>query len=65
MNKEIFEVKWVEMRGQAKTWWGRLTEAELEQTGGNAEQIVGLLQRKYGITRQRAIIEFTRRIKDL
>ena len=29
-------------------WWGKLTDDDLEQAGGNAEQIVGVLQQKYG-----------------
>jgi uncharacterized protein YjbJ (UPF0337 family) len=65
MNKDIFEGKWKEMRGQIKEWWGKITDDDLEQAGGNAEQIVGLLQQKYGYTRQRAEDEFNRRIKEV
>ena len=65
MNKDIFEGKWKEMRGQIKEWWGKLTDDELEQANGNAEQIVGLLQQKYGYTREAAEKEFNRRIEDL
>jgi len=65
MNKDIFEGKAKEMRGQIKEWWGKLTDDELEQAGGNAEQIVGLLQQKYGYTREHAEEEFNRRIADV
>jgi len=65
MNKDIFEGKWKEMRGQLKEWWGELTDDELEQANGNAEQIVGLLQQKYGYTREAAEKEFNRRIEDV
>ena len=65
MNKDIFEGRWKEMRGQVKAWWGKLTDDDLEQAGGNVEQIVGLLQQKYGYTRERAEEEFNRRIQDL
>jgi len=65
MNKDIFEGKWKEMRGQVKEWWGKLTDDDLDKVSGNAEQIVGLLQQKYGYTRQRAEEEFNRRIKDV
>ena len=65
MNKDIFEGKWKEMRGQVKEWWGKLTDDDLDKVSGNAEQIVGLLQQKYGYTRQRAEEEFNRRIKDM
>jgi uncharacterized protein YjbJ (UPF0337 family) len=65
MNKDIFEGNLKEMHGQFKEWWGKLTDDDLVQAGGNAEQIVGLLQQKYGYTRQRAEEEFNRRIKDV
>ncbi|HJW90221.1 MAG TPA: CsbD family protein [Anaerolineales bacterium] len=65
MNKDIFEGKWKEMRGQIKEWWGKLTDDDLEQAAGNAEQIIGLLQQKYGYTRERAEEEFNRRIKEV
>jgi len=65
MNEDIYEGKLKEMRGQLKEWWGKLTDDDLEQAGGNAEQIVGLLQQKYGYTRERAEEEFNGRIKDV
>ena len=65
MNEDIFEGKWKEMKGQIKEWWGKITDDELEQANGKAEQIVGLLQQKYGYTREAAEEEFNRRIKDL
>jgi uncharacterized protein YjbJ (UPF0337 family) len=63
MNKDIFEGKWKEMSGQIKVWWGKLADDDLEQAGGNAEQIVGLLQQKYGYTREHAEEEFNRRVE--
>jgi uncharacterized protein YjbJ (UPF0337 family) len=65
MNKDIFEGKWKEMKGQIKEWWGQITDDELEKAAGNAEQIVGLLQQKYGYTHERAEEEFNRRIKEV
>ena len=64
MNKDIYEGKWKEMHGQIKEWWGKLTDDDLEQAGGNAEQIVGLLQQKYGYTRERAEDEFNSRLNE-
>jgi uncharacterized protein YjbJ (UPF0337 family) len=65
MNKDIFEGKWKEMRGQIREWWGELTDDDLEKANGNAEQIFGLLQQKYGYTREKAEAEFNRRIEDV
>jgi uncharacterized protein YjbJ (UPF0337 family) len=65
MNQDISAGKWKEMRGQVKEWWGKLTDDELEQTAGNVEQIIGLLQQKYGYSKERAAEEFNRRIIDV
>ena len=63
MNKDIFEGKWKETRGQVKEWWGKLTDDDLERVGGKADQLIGLLQQKYGYTRQRAEEEINRRLE--
>ena len=65
MNKDIFKGKWKELRGQVKETWGKITDDELEQAAGNADQIVGLIQQKYGYTHQKAEEEFNRRIHDV
>lgn len=62
MDKDIFEGKWMEMRGQVKEIWGKLTDDELEITGGQSQQIVGLLQMRYGYNRQRAEREFNQKL---
>jgi uncharacterized protein YjbJ (UPF0337 family) len=61
MNKDVFEGKWKQMRGQAKDWWGKLTDDDLERVGGKYDKFVGLLQEKYGYTRERAEEEINRR----
>jgi uncharacterized protein YjbJ (UPF0337 family) len=53
------------MGGQIKMWWRKLTEDELEPAGGNAEINVGLLQQKYGSTRQRTEEKFDQRMKEV
>jgi len=65
MNQDVFEGKWKEMRGQLKEWWGELTDDDLEKANGQADQIVGLLQQKYGYTHEAAEEEFNKRIKDV
>lgn len=65
MNRDVFEGKWKEFVGQIKEWWGKLTDDELEEANGKAEQIIGLLQQKYGYTRERAEDEFDRRLQEV
>jgi len=63
MNNNVFEGKWKQMRGQAKVWWGKLTDDDLEKVGGNFDKFIGLLQEKYGYTQQQAKEEFQKRTK--
>jgi len=63
MNNNIFQGKWKQMRGQAKVWWGKLTDDDLEKVGGNFDKLIGLLQEKYGYTQQQAQEEYEKRTK--
>ncbi len=62
MNKDIFEGKWKQMRGEAKGWWGKLTDDDLDRAAGKFEVLAGLLQEKYGYSRQRAADEIDKRV---
>ncbi len=63
MNKDILEGKWKQVRGEAKAWWGKLTDDDLDRAGGKFDVLVGLLQEKYGYDRQKAADEIDNRIK--
>ena len=54
MNKDIFEGKWKQIRGEAKVWWGKLTDDDLDKVEGKFDVFVGLLQEKYGYSRENA-----------
>jgi uncharacterized protein YjbJ (UPF0337 family) len=64
MNKDIFEGKWNQMRGQVKGWWGKLTDDDLDRVGGKYDQFVGLVQEKYGYTRERVEDELDKRMAE-
>ena len=60
MNQDIASGKWKELKGKAKEQWGRLTDDELDRAEGRADQVIGLLQQKYGYARERAEQEYRR-----
>ena len=64
MNQDIFEGKWKQIQGEAKAWWGKLTDDDLERAAGKYEVCVGLLQEKYGYTRERAADEIDQRVTE-
>jgi uncharacterized protein YjbJ (UPF0337 family) len=47
-NKNIIKGKWKELKGNLQKTWGKLTDDELEQTGGDVKAIGGIVQQKYG-----------------
>lgn len=64
MNKDVFEGKWKQIRGEAKGWWGKLTDDDLERAGGKYDVFTGVLQEKYGYTRERATAEIEKRMSE-
>jgi uncharacterized protein YjbJ (UPF0337 family) len=62
MNNDIVEGKWKQVRGEAKGWWGKLTDDDLERAGGKFDVLTGMLQEKYGYSRERAAQEIDKRM---
>ncbi len=48
MNWDQIKGNWTEAKGKAREKWGELTDDELEEAGGKRDQLVGLIQEKYG-----------------
>ena len=64
MNHDILAGKWKQMRGEVKTWWGNLTDDDFERIGGQKDKLVGLIQERYGYTREQAEQEVERRLQE-
>ena len=58
MNADILKGKWKEIKGEAKQKWGKLTDDDLTQIEGKEEQLVGLLQKRYGYAKEKAEEEY-------
>ncbi len=50
-NRLILEGNWNEIKGKLRHKWGQLTDDDLPQIRGDAEQIIGAIQRKTGEAR--------------
>ena len=64
MNQDILAGKWKQMRGELKTWWGKLTDDDVDRIGGQKDKLVGLIQERYGYTREQAEQEIERRLQE-
>jgi uncharacterized protein YjbJ (UPF0337 family) len=64
MNKDIFEGQWKQLRGETRSWWGKLTDDDLDRAAGKYDVMVGILQEKYGYSRERAADEIDKHVTE-
>lgn len=57
-NKHIMQGKWNQLKGNIKQQWGKLTDDELDKIEGREEEIVGLIQERYGLAQEQAKAEY-------
>lgn len=58
LNQEQFNGKWNEIKGGIRNLWGKLTDDEIESVKGNLTEVTGLVQRKYGDTKEEIKAKF-------
>jgi uncharacterized protein YjbJ (UPF0337 family) len=63
MSPETFTQQWGQIRQELRGWWDQLTERDLEQIGGQRDQLVRVLQERYRYTRERAQDEVDQRLQ--
>jgi uncharacterized protein YjbJ (UPF0337 family) len=51
VNQQVIKGSWNQIKGKLRERWGQVTEDELEEARGNADQLVGLIQQRTGETR--------------
>jgi uncharacterized protein YjbJ (UPF0337 family) len=54
MNWDQISGEWKHFKGKVKEKWGKLTDDELTIAAGKREQLAGLLQERYGYTKDQA-----------
>lgn len=61
MSWETVKGNWNELSGKIKEKWGQLTDDDMAVVDGRRDQLVGILQHRYGYERdeaERAIDDF-------
>jgi uncharacterized protein YjbJ (UPF0337 family) len=67
MNWDTVKGDWKQFKGKVKEAWGKLTDKELDVIAGKRDQLVGEIQKCYGIARdeaERQVAQFERSCGD-
>jgi uncharacterized protein YjbJ (UPF0337 family) len=54
MNWDRIEGNWKQFAGQARQKWGKLTDDDFERAAGRKDELVGMIQERYGIAKDEA-----------
>jgi uncharacterized protein YjbJ (UPF0337 family) len=54
MNWDRIEGNWKQFKGKAKQKWGELTDDDLDKLAGKRDQLIGKIQERKGIARDKA-----------
>jgi uncharacterized protein YjbJ (UPF0337 family) len=65
MNRDTLEGQWAQLKGRARQQWGKLTDDDLDQVRGRAEELAGKVQERYGIARDEASRQVDTWLRDL
>ena len=64
MNQDMLSGNWNQLRGKLRTWWGKLSDDDFEWVSGQKDRLVGLIQEKYGYTRDQAEEDVNRCLRE-
>jgi uncharacterized protein YjbJ (UPF0337 family) len=54
MNNDVLRGKWMQLKGEVRSRWGKLTDDDITEIQGEAEKLIGKLQQRYGYKREQA-----------
>lgn len=64
MNNDMLQARWLEVGGETRKWWSKLTDDDLKRIDGSALRLADALQERYGYTRWHAESQSSRWIRD-
>lgn len=65
MNWDQIQGQWLSLKGKFREQWGKLTDDDIDRVSGKRDQLLGLIQSRYGYDKERAEEEIDRFTRDL
>lgn len=59
MNWDVIEGNWTQYKGQVKAQWGKLSNDHLDVIAGKRVQLLGQIQKSYGVAQDEAEQQIT------
>ncbi len=54
MNWDQIQGNWKQMSGKVRETWGKISDDELAKIAGQRDQLIGTIQKRYGIAKEEA-----------
>ncbi|MGB7288594.1 MAG: CsbD family protein [Candidatus Macondimonas sp.] len=54
MNEDRIKGQWKQLTGRIKAQWGNLTDDDLTRLEGDRDYLIGKVQERYGISKEKA-----------
>ena len=63
MNWDQVEGNWMQFKGKVRQQWGKLTDDDIARINGKHDELLGILQQRYGYAKEQAQKEVDNWIK--
>jgi uncharacterized protein YjbJ (UPF0337 family) len=57
METDTIKGQWKQLKGKVKEKWGKLTDDDLTEVEGRRDYLIGRIQERYGIAKEKAADE--------
>jgi uncharacterized protein YjbJ (UPF0337 family) len=64
MNEDVLQGRWKQVKGRLRSWWGKLTDDDVTRINGSMQTLLGILQERYGYTREHAQKEIDEHLRE-
>lgn len=65
MFADLIEGNWMQVKGQIKEMWGELINDDLLMAEGKLDKLTGLLQERYGMTKDESLKDIKEFFKNI